>query len=210
MAANLRQLLLQRSARLQGRPAITAPEWGTLSWSAWRNRVDGVALGLMVSEPPSLAPQGSSPWAWAAEVAAACAGIPLDPAGLPPDPDLFGGSRFNTQEGRQPYHDREDALSAATPFDARLTQGDLMLKLQRWNRKLGWDHDTVIPILLADLASGPTREGARATLWNLLYAGGHAVLLEAQPTAPRGLANLFTRASASRNSTLADFTTFWE
>ena len=48
----LRALLIQRAARLQERPAFTAPGWGTLPYPAFRNRVEGVALGIMAGEPP--------------------------------------------------------------------------------------------------------------------------------------------------------------
>ena len=191
MAANLRQLLIQRAARLQGRPALTAPGWGTLSWGAWRNRVEGVALGLMAeaTPPAAVAIQGSSPWAWAAEVAAACAGIRLDPAAPPPDAAILGGARFNDDHGRRAYHDREESLDAETPFDARLTQGDMMRKLQRWNRTLGWDHDTELRLPLAELGTA----AARAALWNALYAGAHTMLLE--DAAPmRSLSGFFKKA----------------
>jgi len=208
MAANLRQLLLQRSARLQSRPAITAPGWGTLSWSAWRNRVEGVAFGLLSVHPEasSIAPGGPAPWGWTLEVAAACSGIRLDGNAPAPDPENFGGSRFNAQEGRQAYHDREDELDEGTPFDARLTHGEMMLKLQRWNRKLGWDHTTSLPLLLAEQ---DTDEG-RALLWNLVYAGGHAVLVDAHPPTPRGLARLFTRPPSRPAQGLADVRGFWD
>ncbi len=68
---SLRALLQQRAARLQERPALSAPGWGTLDWTAWRARVEGLAFGLMdlpAGTPVHCAPGG--PWAWAAEVAA--------------------------------------------------------------------------------------------------------------------------------------------
>jgi len=190
MAANLRQLLIQRAARLQERPALTAPGWGTLGSGAWRNRVEGVALGLMAQDPPPAATfsRTGGPWDWALEVAAACAGIPRDPRAPEADAALFGGPRFNDDHGRRAYHDREETLDAATPFDTRLSHGDMMLRLQRWNRRLGWDHDTVVRVPLAELAS----DSARAALWNALYAGAHAVLQETEPP-PKGFASWFKK-----------------
>ena len=72
MATTLRDLLIQRAARLQDRPALTALDWGTLSYAQLRNRVEGVALGLLAAEPPStvFCATGTA-WDWAAELAAA-------------------------------------------------------------------------------------------------------------------------------------------
>lgn len=192
MASNLRQLLIQRAARLQARPAFSAPGWGTLSHGAWRNRVEGLALGLMTAAPPpdSVYSRTGTPWDWALEVAAACAGLAWDPSAPQADAALFGGERFNDENGRRAYHDREETLGADTLFDTRHTHGHMMLALQRWNRRLGWDHDTVVRLPLTAL---PTEAG-RAALWNLQYAGGHAVLVEASRPATRGLGSLFRRA----------------
>lgn len=208
MAATLRQLLLQRAARLQGRPALTTPDWGTLSWAAWRNRVEGVAFGLLASEPPpaSLAPLEPSPWAWALEVAAACAGIQLDPTAPTADKAIFGGALFNAQDGRHAYHEREDALTEATPFGPQLTQGDLMRKLQRWNRKVGWDHATTLSLPMASLGT----DAGRAALWNLLYAGGHAVLMEELPPAPKGLSRFFAKTAPPPAWEPSQFEGFWD
>lgn len=190
MAANLRQLLIQRAARLQGRPALTAPGWGTLSWGAWRNRVEGVALGLMAgAAPESVFSRTGTPWDWALEVAAACAGIPWRADAAEAEPALFGGPRFNDDQGRHPYHDREGSLDAATPFDARLTHGAMMRKLQVWNRTLGWDHDTVLRLPQAGMSS----EALRAALWNGLYAGAHTIFYEEAPPA-KGLLARFKKA----------------
>ena len=207
MAANLRQLLIQRAARLQDRPALTAPGWGTLSSGAWRNRVEGVALGLMAQDPPpaSVFSRSGTAWDWALEVAAACAGLRFDPAAPKADPAILGGARFNDDHGRRAYHDHEESLGADTPFDARHTHGDMMLSLQRWNRKLGWDHDTTLRIPIAAL---PTEAG-RAALWNLLYAGGHAVLVEDGPPASRGLSRFFRRGSAASAWNPSHFDGFW-
>ena len=60
MASTLRDLLIQRAARLQGRPALTAPEWGTLTYAQLRNRAEGVALGLLASSPPRAAASATS------------------------------------------------------------------------------------------------------------------------------------------------------
>ena len=63
MATTLRDLLIQRAARLQGRPALTTPDWGTLSYAQLRNRVEGVALGLLATDPPSTVFCGTgTPW----------------------------------------------------------------------------------------------------------------------------------------------------
>ena len=205
MAANLRQLLIQRAARLQERPALSAPGWGTLSSGAWRNRVEGVALGLMAEDPPprAVTSRTGTAWDWALEVAAACAGIPRDADAPEVDVAILGGPRFNDDEGRRAYHDREASLAAETPFDATRTHGDMMLALQRWNRRLGWDHDTVLRLPLAELGT----EAARAALWNALYAGAHAVLLEEAPP-PKGLARLFRSPETPWDPTA--FESFWD
>ena len=76
MPSTLRDLLIQRAARLQGRPALTAPDWGTLSYAQLRNRVEGVALGILSVEPPLVVFSATgTAWDWAAEVAAHGTGI---------------------------------------------------------------------------------------------------------------------------------------
>jgi hypothetical protein len=211
MAANLRQLLIQRAARLQSRPALTAPGWGTLSHGAWRNRVEGLALGLMAEDPPPVSTfsRTGSAWDWALEVAAACAGIRWNPSAPQADSALFGGPRFNDEHGRRAYHDREELLGPEASFDARHTHGGMMLRLQRWNRTLGWDHDTVLRLPLSALAT----DAARAALWNLQYAGGHAVLLEDAPSSSnspgRGLDSLFKRKPEAAPWQPAVFEGFW-
>lgn len=208
MAANLRQLLIQRSARLQARPALTAPGWGTLSHGAWRNRVEGLALGLMAEDPPpsSTFSRTGTAWDWALEVAAACAGIPWIATAPQADAALFGGPRFNDENGRRAYHDREEHLDAGAAFDARHTHGGMMLALQRWNRRLGWDHDTVLRLPLPAL---PTEAG-RAALWNLQYAGGHAVLMEEPPAPSRGLGRFFKRGQDAPAWDPSLFEGFWD
>jgi hypothetical protein len=177
----LRALLIQRGARLQERPALTAPGWGTLLYPALRNRVEGIALGLMAAAPAPGTPVGAAtggPWDWACEVAAACCALRWDPAGAPVAPAILGGPAFNREEGRQAYHDRERDLDPGSPFTGALTHGELLLRLRRLNGHLGWDHESEIVVPLAAL---PT-SGGRGALWSALYAGGHALLTDA----PRG------------------------
>lgn len=207
MSANLRQLLIQRAARLQARPALTAPDWGTLSHGAWRNRVEGIALGLMAEVPQPIAVSSgtATAWDWAMEVAAACAGIPWEATAPRADPTLFGGTRFNDENGRRAYHDREETLGPETPFDGTRTHGDMMLSLQRWNRRLGWDHDTVLSLPLSEIATEP----GRAALWNLQYAGGHAMLLEDPLPASRSLIRRFKRVPNASEWNPHLFDGFW-
>lgn len=178
---NLRALLVQRAARLQERPALTAPEWGTLSWGAWRNRVEGVGFALLAQRPlpTSVHSTTGTPWDWACEVAAACCGLAWDPAAEAIEVSILGGDGFHPEAGRGPYHDRERSLGPATPFTTGLDHGAMLARLQRLNRILEWDHRTELRLPLADLSQPATR----AALWSLLFAGGHAVL-EARPTKP--------------------------
>jgi len=174
---HLRALLIQRAARLQGYPALTAAPWGTLAWPAFRNRVEGVALGLMALEPPVGARVFSGtggPWDWACEVACACCGLVWEPGGTAVDPAILGGPRFNDEGGRQAYHDRDHELEPETPCCPGLDHGTLLARLGRLNGKLGWDHETVVEIPVAGLG---TPEG-RGALWSALFAGGHARLVE--------------------------------
>jgi hypothetical protein len=173
MATTLRELLIQRAARLQGRPALTAPEWGTLTYAQLRNRAEGVALGLLAEAAPEpVFSATGTPWDWAAELAAAAAGLTWDTAGGAVSPEVLGGGRFNAEAGRGPFHAREQVVVAATPFTAGLNQGDLMGRLRRLNVQLGWDHDTIVDLPLTHLGSAPVR----AALWSALYAGAHATL----------------------------------
>ncbi|WP_306597923.1 hypothetical protein [Geothrix sp. 21YS21S-2] len=165
----LRALLIQRAARLQEWPAVTAPEWGTLLYPAFRNRVEGVALGLMAAPPRSVFSRGGGPWDWACEVACAACGLTWDPAGTV-DPEILGGTRFNGEEGRQAYHDCDPDPDAL--FQGTLTQAGLLLRLRRLNGRLGWDHSTRVALPLAELGS----PAVRGALWSALYAGAHAVL----------------------------------
>ena len=144
MTATLRHLLIQRTARLQERPALTTPEWGTLNYFQFRNRAEGVALGLMAQPLASNAvfSAAGTTWDWISEVAAACCGLQWDPTGMEVAAPIQGGARFNDEGGRQAYHDREPDLNANTLFMAGISHGELLHRLQRLNRLLGWDHDT--------------------------------------------------------------------
>jgi len=192
MASTLRDLLIQRAARLQGRPALTAPAWGTLGYGQLRNRAEGVALGLLAATPPSSVFSATGTvWDWAAELAAAASGLAWGPDGQMVPSEVLGGPRFNTEEGRGAYHAREHVVTLATPFSAGLTQGELMLRLRRLNAILGWDHDTRVDLPLARLGE----PALRAALWSALYAGAHAVLV-AETLPARRLPALFRRPPA--------------
>lgn len=187
MATTLRDLLIQRAARLQGRPALTTPDWGTLSYAQLRNRVEGVALGLLATDSqPAVFCATGTPWDWAAELAAAASGLTWDPAGQPVPPEVLGGSRFNDEAGRGPYHAREQVVGADTPFTAGLDHAGLMIRLRRLNVQLGWDHDTRVELPLVGLGEA----APRAALWSALYAGAHAVL-GAAPWDPRPFGGLW-------------------
>ncbi|BDU71168.1 hypothetical protein [Mesoterricola silvestris] len=166
----LRALLVQRAARLQEWPAVSAPGWGTLKYPAFRNRVEGVALGLMAAPPPRVFSRGAGPWDWACEVACASCGLLWDPAGEV-DPGILGGPRFNREEGRQPYHDCDP--TPETPFTAALAHAGLLAGLRRLNGRLGWDHDSAVTLPLGDLGTPEVR----TALWSALYAGAHAILM---------------------------------
>ena len=173
MAQTLRDLLIQRAARLQERPALTAPAWGTLSYAQLRNRVEGVALGLLAGDPPAVVFSATgTAWDWIAELAAAASGLRWDAAGLTVPTEVLGGPRFNQEDGRGPYHAREQAVTASTPFTPDLSHGDLLARLRRLNVQLGWDHTTELQLPQARLGEAPLR----GALWSALYAGAHAVL----------------------------------
>jgi hypothetical protein len=178
MPTTLRDLLIQRAARLQARPALTAPGWGTLSHAQFRNRVEGVALGLLATPAaPAVFSATGTAWDWAAEVAAATSGIAWDPTGQRVPDQVLGGARFNDEAGREPYHQREQVVQAATPFCADLDQGELLLRLRRLNGRLEWDHETCASLPAHRLGEPMLR----AALWSALFAGAHAVL-DAQDT----------------------------
>ncbi|GLH72875.1 hypothetical protein GETHLI_13770 [Geothrix limicola] len=204
MPSTLRDLLIQRAARLQDRPALTAPDWGTLSYAQLRNRAEGVALGLLSGEVPSaLFSSTGTLWDWAAELAVAASGLAWDPAGAALHADILGGPRFNHDEGRGPYHRREQVVAAATPFTAGLDQGELMARLRRLNVQLGWDHTTRVDLPFARLGEAPLR----AALWSALYAGAHAVLAVEAPT-PTGLLGRFRKVAPAWDA--RPFEAFWE
>lgn len=203
MASTLRDLLIQRAARLQGRPALTAPDWGTLSYGQLRNRAEGVALGLLAAPSPPVVYSGTgTAWDWAAELAAAASGLAWGPEGLAVPPEVLGGPRFNEEAGRDPYHAREQTVLDSTPFCAGLSHGDLMARLGRLNRALVWDHDTRVELPLARLGEAPVR----AALWSALFAGGHAVLREADPESTGFMAR-FRHPKPGWDPT--PFTDFW-
>lgn len=184
MAATLRQLLIQRAARLQGRPALTAAGWGTLDYARLRNRVEGMALGLLAGPLPAgtaVRFEGTGPWAWVAELAAACCGLAWEDSGRALDPEAAGGARFNSEEGRGPYHDRDEAVDPGRAFHRGLSQGEVLRRLARLNARLGWDHETELTL---PPGAGAQAEG-RAALWSALYAGAHAIL-DAEPARARG------------------------
>ena len=184
MPQTLRDLLIQRAARLQDRPAFTTAAWGTLSYAQLRNRAEGVALGLLAQSPvDGVFSATGTAWDWAAELAAAASGLTWAPAGQAVSAEVLGGPRFNHEGGRGPYHDREGLLEAATPFTTELNHGEVLARLRRLNVRLGWDHTTQVDLPLARLGEAPVR----AALWSALYAGGHAVLAEPTPTPIRFL-----------------------
>jgi len=172
MATTLRDLLIQRAARLQGHPALSTPDWGTLSYAQLRNRAEGVALGLLGTDPPSAVFSATgTPWDWIAELATAASGLAWEPTGLAIPQEVLGGPRFNDEAGRGPYHAREQLVGPATPFTADLDHAGLMTRLRRLNVQLGWDHDTRVELPLEQLGNAPLR----AALWSALYAGAHVV-----------------------------------
>jgi hypothetical protein len=174
----LRELLIQRAARLQDYPALTAAPWGELRYPAFRNRVEGVALGLVMTGRSAFHCATGSPWDWAAEVACACCGYQWQAGEPGPDPAILGGTSFNHDHGRQVYHDRDHDVTEATPFTHGLTHGELLTRLRRLNGKLGWDHATAIKLPLGALGTPEVR----AALWSALYGGSHALLVPGAPT----------------------------
>lgn len=178
MATTLRDLIIQRAARLQDRPALTTQDWGTLSYAQLRNRVEGVALGLLAKDSPgAVFCATGTPWDWAAELAAAASGLAWDPAGQEVPSEVLGGLRFNDEGGRGPYHAREQAVGATTPFASGLDHAGMMARLRRLNVQLSWDHDTRVELPLEQLGEAPLR----AALWSAMYAGGHVLLGLAAP-----------------------------
>ncbi len=189
MVTTLRDLLIQRAARLQERPALTTPAWGCLSYAQLRNRVEGVALGLLgqAMPPSAVCSATGTPWDWIAEVAAAASGVLWDSAGQPLPMEVLGGPGFNDEAGRGPYHAREQVVGATTPFAPGLAQGEFLVRLRRLNVRLGWDHTTELELPLTRLGEAATR----AALWSLLYAGGHSVLRPSPSWEPAPFADLW-------------------
>jgi len=171
----LQALLIQRAARLQEWPALSAPGWDCLRYPALRNRVEGVALGLMAEHPALGSPlfcAGAGPWDWICEVACACCGLVWSSTGTPVPAALLGGPGFNDEAGRQAYHDRGHDLAETTPLVPGLDHGELLRRLQRLNLRLGWDHSSSVTLPLAQLG----RAELRGALWSALFAGSHAIL----------------------------------
>jgi hypothetical protein len=204
MASTLRDLLIQRAARLQDRPALTAPDWGTLSYAQFRNRAEGIALGLLAGgAPPSVFSATGTPWDWAAELAAAASGLVWDHAGQPVPLEVLGGPRFNHEGGRGLYHDLEQVVQPSTLFTSELDHAELVARLRRLNVELGWDHTTRVDLPLSQLDAAPVR----AALWSALYAGAHAVLEPASPR-PSGVLARFHRADPIWDA--EPFLAFWQ
>ncbi len=192
----LRHLLVQRAARLQDRPALSCKAWGTLNYSQFRNRVEGVALGLMATSQSigTLYYTGErgeannihdhaeidiqrptyEPWIWIAEVAAIACGFIWSSQGDLISPSILGGRHFNNEEGRGPFHDRDAELTGSCFAVPGLSHQQILLRMQRENEKLGWDHTTKLELSQPDV----TTSNGRALLWNALYAGSHVVLTE--------------------------------
>jgi hypothetical protein len=174
MLLTLRNLLIQRAARLQERPALSAPGWGTLSYAKLRNRAEGIAFGLLAgAAPPVLFSATGTAWDWAAEVAAAASGLRWELTGQIIPPDILGGPHFNHEDGRGTYHQREHLVLEDTAFVPGLSHGDLYRRLQKLNDRLGWDHETRLELPLEELGAAATR----GALWSALYAGAHAMLV---------------------------------
>lgn len=186
---SLRLLLIQRAARLQQRPALSAPPWPTITYAGYRNRVEGVGFGLLAAGLEAVNATTGTPWDWTAELAAAAAGVRWDPTAPPLGADILGGDTFNCDEGRGLFHDREAHVTEATPFTATLTHGELLTRLTRLNAQLGWDHTTVARLPRAAWDT-PALRGA---LWSALYAGAHAVLVDPE-AAPTGMKAWFRKA----------------
>lgn len=202
---NLRALLIQRAARLQERLAFTAPPWDALNYSQFRNRVEGVALGLMASAWPLETPifcATNTPWDWAAEVAAACCGLRWEKDGMHVPAEILGGTRFNDEQGRGAYHERDHEVNGKTLFTGTLDHAGMLQKLQRMNRLLGWDHESK-EYFPPDQIGTPA---VRAALWCVLYAGGQGILEDRfQPRT-----GIFRRLAAPRPVfNPAPFTEFW-
>lgn len=205
MANTLRALLIQRAARLQERPALTAPGWGTLSYAQLRNRAEGVAFGLLAGDipPGPVCAVTGTAWDWAAELAAAASGLAWDALGWPVPGEILGGSCFHAEAGRGLYHAREAEAGEETLFHRGLTQGDVLRRLARLNDQLGWDHETAVTLPVGRLAD----PALRAALWSALYAGGHATLHI--PLATRG-ARAQARSGTDGLWDPAPFVGFWD
>lgn len=205
MPDDLRKLLIQRAARLQERPALSSPLWGLLNYNQFRNRVEGVALGLMAPSCPlglAFFSATGTPWDWASEVAVACCGLRWERSGTMVSPEHQGGFHFNDENGRGPFHERGHQVDGSTVFAGNLDHAALVQRLQRMNRILGWDHETEIWFPLAQIGTYEVR----AALWCALYAGSHAILEEESPL-PKG--NFWRRAARRAAFDPSPFIEFW-
>lgn len=204
MTTTLRDLLIQRAARLQERPALTTPHWGTLSYTQLRNRAEGVALGLLAGEcSASVFSATGSAWDWVAELAAAASGLGWGPSGQTVPTEVLGGAAFNAEGGRGPYHNREQVVQPTTTFAENLDHGQMMARLRRLNLQLGWDHTSAVDLPLARLGEAPLR----AALWCALYAGAHALLMDPAKT-PTSLLRRFRSAPPAWDP--RPFKDFWK
>lgn len=168
-------------------------------------------MGLMAEAPPLGTTYHASwndskcphePWSWIAEVAVTACGCVWDPEGHPIDPSILGGSRFNNEEGRGTYHDRDYLLTGSCLALPTLSHQDILLRLQRENQKHGWDHTTKLSLSCSDSL---TPRG-RVLLWNALYAGSHVVLTE--PETPTSFSVFFSK-NKPISSSLGALSDFW-
>lgn len=148
--------------------------------------MEGVALGLMAETPPIGTPYwidikesnaSKEPWTWIAELAVIASGCIWDAQGALIPSSILGGSRFNHEDGRGPFHDRDHQIIGSCLATPTLSHREILLRLQRQNQKLGWDHTTPLSLSWSDVQ---TPEG-RALLWSGLYAGSHVVLADPNP-----------------------------
>lgn len=220
----LRQLLIQRAARLQERPALSCRAWGTLNYSQYRNRIEGVALGLMADKPAVgelvfmdqkdlgwfnayeqleqfLAIQ--EPWSWICEVAAATCGLVWNLEGYRINPSIAGGALFNNELGRGEFHNRDQEINKATLLTLTHSHAQMLSKMQRTNSILGWDHKSEIHLPIEHL----TTPVGRAMLWNGIYGGSH-IILKDPPRLSRWLKPWGTKNDHAK--ALEYLSNFWE
>jgi hypothetical protein len=137
--------------------------------------------------PSSDSGSPDGPWSWIAEVAVIACGFVWSPQGNPIDSSVLGGPRFNDEEGRGPFHDRDHQITGSCLAVSGLSHKDILLRLQRENDKRGWDHTTKLSLSCSDA----TTASGRALLWNALYAGSHVILTE--PELPSRFQTFFSK-----------------